>query len=179
MSLFIITLLNALSLIALGAAFIWGGAKWEGLAKAFPRSKVATLVTLGLGTAGFLYHITQLGEADYGNYKQYLLIGFTAVAVLSYFWVPDFLSVRGLTVIGLLLAKVNLDAAYMLWDIPQRLFLVSFSYLLIFLCLYLAVSPFRVRDFLNWAYQKAARPKAFGSALSVIGILLGIVAFTY
>ena len=179
MSLFLITLLNGVALAVRGACFLWSPAKFVEAIQAFPRSKRATYLLMGLGSAWFLYHVTQLGEADYGNFKSYLFAGFLAVALLSFYWVPDFLAVRGLCILLLLLAKVHLDAAFMQWDLPQRLVFVAYTYVLIFLALYLAVSPFRVRQFLRWAYRRIPRARAFGAALGGAGIVLLALAWSY
>lgn len=179
MSLFLITLLNGLFLLALGAVFLWNGPGVEKTARALPRSKPATWILMGAGTAWFLYHVTNFGEADYGNFKQYLFIAFFAIAALSFFWTPDFLAVRGLSILMLLVANENLDAAFMRWEDPQRLVFVAYTYVMIVLAMYLAISPFRVRDFLEWAYAKAGRIKATGAGLLALGLALAAIALTY
>jgi len=172
MDLILITLLNGLVVLALGVAFAWSNPRIVSLLTAFPRSRSATLVVMGLATVWFLFHVSRLGEADYGNYRHYIGLGFFTLAILAYFFTPDFLVIRGTCVLLLLTAKENLDAAYMEWEHPQRLFLVTFTYLVIFLALYLAVSPFRVRDFLNWAFDKSSRAQVFGAVLALIGAAL-------
>lgn len=133
---------------------------------------------MGTAAAWFLYKITQLGPADFGQYKNLLFIGFLVVAIGSFIYVPDFLAVRGLAALILLTAGALLDAAYM--ELPTaRLFLVSFVYLAIVIALYLGASPFRLRDFLDWLYRKEARPRIFGGIFTAYGLLLLGVALTY
>ncbi len=179
MSLFTATLLTALILILVGAVFTWNGAPVASIAKKLPRSKRFTLITFGIGSAWFLYKVMHLGEADFGSYSNILLIAFGAISFFSYFFVPDFLAVRGATIIGLLGSSALLDSAFAQYDIPARLFLVAFAYLVICLCIYLAVSPFRVRDFFDWLFKAPIRPKLFGGAILLYGLVLTGVAFTY
>ncbi len=113
MTLFQATLLTGIFLIAFGAHFLWHGIGSAKSVQAFPRSQVAAFILLGTAAAWFLYKVTQLGPADFGQYKNLLFIVFLVVAVGSFFFVPDFLAVRGLAALTLLTAGSLLDAAYM------------------------------------------------------------------
>lgn len=178
MTLFQATLFTGLFLIAFGAHFMWHGMRSAKSVQAFPRSKTAAYLLLGTATTWFLYKITQLGPADFGQYKNLLFIVFLVVALGSFVYVPDFLAVRGLAALILLTAAVLLDSAYM--ELPQaRLFLVSFVYLAISLSIILGANPYKLRDFFEWLYKKEARPRIFGGLFTVYGVLLLGVAFTY
>jgi hypothetical protein len=72
-----------------------------------------------------------------------------------------------------------LDAAYMEWNYPQRLVLVSFVYVCIALAIWLGALPYRLRDFFEWLFRTSGRPRAVGCALLGCGVLLGAIAFTY
>lgn len=179
MSLLAATLLTASALLAAGLLLVWNGSPVAALARAFPRSRRAAWLTLGIATLWTLYHVTQLGESDFGNFKVHLFVGFVALAGLSLRYVPDFLAVRGACALTLLAAGVLLSAAYTHWDEPGRLFLVTFVYLAIGLALYLAVSPFRLRDFVQWLFARAPRARLFGAILGAYGLVLLAAAFTY
>lgn len=178
MTLFQATLFTGLFLIAFGAHFLWRGMRTATHVQAFPRSRTAAYLLLGSAAAWFLYKVTQLGPADFGQYKELLFILFLVTAVGSFIYVPDFLAVRGLAALILLMAGVLLDAAYM--ELPvARLFLVSFVYLAIIAALILGASPYKLRDFLAWLYRKEARPRIFGGFFAAYGLLLLGVALTY
>lgn len=179
MSLFVATLIPGIVLLLLSGILLWKGKRVGGAFKLFPRSKRAAYVTLGLAAVWTLSHITQLGEADMGNYKTPLFIGFAAVAILSFKYVPDFLSVRGACALFLLSADVFLSAAYMHYEFPQRLFLVYFVYLGILSSLYLAFAPFRLRDFIDWVCNQESRSRFMGGFLFTYGLILTVVSFTY
>lgn len=178
MTLFQATLLCGLFLVAFGAHFLWHGSRSEKSSKAFPRSRTAAFILMGTAAAWFLYKVTQLGPADFGQYKHLLFIGFLVIALGSFVFVPDFLAVRGLAALLLLIAGALLDAAYM--ELPTtRLFLVSFVYLAIVLALILGANPYKLRDFFNWLYKTSTRPRVFGGVFAVYGLLLLGVALTY
>lgn len=179
MSLTTATLLPGLILIALGALFLLNHAAIVTSVKRLPRSRSAALIFFGLGAAWFLFRIWHLSEADFGQYRRPLFVFFAAVAVGAFFYVPDFLAVRGLAVIVLLGAMPLLDAAYMEYEQPQRLFMVSAVYVALALAIYLGASPFRLRDFFEWLYRQPRRARVLGGALAGYGVLLSIVAFTY
>lgn len=179
MSLFLSTFLTGLVLIAAGAPLLWNGKAIGPLLRSFPRSRRAAYVTVTLAAIWTLYRITQLGDADFGRYKTILLVVFGLLAVLSFRYVPDFLAVRGSAALMLLVADVLLSSAYMQYDTPQRLFLVALVYLGIFLALYLAVAPYRARDFFNWLFSTSGRPRALGMTVATYGLVLVVISLTY
>jgi hypothetical protein len=179
MSLFLATLLPGLVLIALGVPLLLNSSRAVASLKTMPRSTSAAVVLFGIGAIWFLWNVLHLSAADFGEYRVLLAFAFGAVAVLSFKCVPDFLAVRGLCVLVLLAATPLLGAAYMEFQSPQRLFLVTFVYVLIVLALWLGASPFRLRDFFGWLFARPGRTRAIGALLAAYGVLLAIVAFTY
>lgn len=179
MSLTLATLIPGLLLLAFGAALLSGRATVPALLKAFPRSQAAAVVLFGGGAIWFLHRVWHLSEADFGQYRVILAVAFAAIALLSFKYVPDFLSVRGLAVLILLGASPLLGAAYMQYDQPQRLLMVGVVYLFIALAIYLGASPYRLRDFFDWLFRTPGRARALGGVLAGYGLLLVITAFTY
>jgi hypothetical protein len=93
--------------------------------------------------------------------------------------VPDFLAVRGLATIVLMGAMPLLQAAYMEYDKPQRLLMVTAVYVALAAAIWLGAQPWRLRDFFNWLFAQPQRSRGIGGALAAYGIILSIVAFTY
>jgi len=147
--------------------------------KAFPRSTVAAYVFFGAGAAWFLYAIWHLSPADFGEYRTLLFWAFAAIAGLSFKCVPDFLAVRGLCVLMLMGAMPLLDAAYMEYDHPQRLLMVTLAYLGISAAIWLGAQPWRMRDFIGWLFARPGRARGVGAAVVAYGLLLTGVAFSY
>jgi len=168
-----------LILLLLGLPLLAAGATVTAGLQAFPRSKNASFVCFGAGAAWFLYHIWNLSPADFGDYRVALFIGFTLIAILAFKCVPDFLAVRGVCILALLGAMPLLDAAYMQYTHPQRLWMVSLVYLVIVLALWIGTQPWRLRDFLGWLLARPGRPRCLGGVLAAYGLLLAVLAFTY
>jgi hypothetical protein len=179
MSLLLATLIPGIMLIALGVPLLLNHSSFTALLKAMPRSTRATYLFFGAGAAWFLYNIWHLSPADFGDYRKILFLAFAAVAVAAFKCVPDFLAVRGLCALMLVAASPLLGAAYMEYDHPQRLFMVSFVYLGIAIAIWLGAQPWRLRDFFGWLFVRPGRSRTLGAALTVYGVLLAFVAFTY
>jgi hypothetical protein len=178
MTLFQATLFTGIFLLAFGGHYLWHGMKTAKSTQAFPRSQTAAYLLMGTAAAWFLYKVLHLGPADFGQYKNLLFILFFVTAVGSFFYVPDFLAVRGLAALILMTSAVLLNAAYM--ELPQaRLFLVTFVYVAIVLALILGANPYKLRDFFSWLYKSESRPKIFGGIFAAYGLLLIGVACTY
>ncbi len=179
MSLFLATLLPGLLIAALGGFLFWPGA--APAAKALPRSQVASWALFGLGALWFVWRLSRTGEADliFFQTPAPVMIGFGALAVLAFIYTPDFLAVRGLSVLILLGAEPLLRAAYMEWSHPQRLLMVTAVYVALSAALYLAAYPYRLRDFFDWLFRTPARPKLLGAILLTYGLATSAAAFTY
>jgi hypothetical protein len=178
MSLFAASLVPGLILIVVGVPLLLDGAAFKAAIRAFPRSASAGYVVFGAAAAWFLYNILHLSNADFGEYRYLLFTGFAAVAILSFKCVPDFLGVRGACAIVLIGAAPFLDAAYMEYGHPARLFMVSFVYVAIAFAIWLGAQPWRLRDFLGWLFARPARSRGLGALLVAYGIVLCGAAFT-
>jgi hypothetical protein len=148
-------------------------------ARAFPRNETAGFILMGLGTVWFLYNLNAEAIADFAAYKKWMLTGFGALGLLSCIYVRDYLAVRGLSVVMLLLAWVTLN--HTRWaDSNWRLVLVVWAYTWVIAGMWWTVSPFRLRDILTWLTANEQRIR-FGSmlqlALGVLVLVLGVTAF--
>jgi len=178
-SLFTFTVLAGLVFLAIGLPFLISPKKTEPLARAYPRHRITGIVTMLIGGGWFLWKISQLGQADFGDYKNLLMILFAAVLIGSIFYVRDFLAVRGVAIITLLAANTGLKAAFGLYDIPERLVLVTVLYLCIVAGLIYGTIPYKGRDTVNWLYAKHVRVRMAGSVCTFVGIILLIAALSY
>jgi hypothetical protein len=145
----------------------------------FPRSEPWGYALTGLGTAWFLYNVYSESITDFAAYKNVMLIGFGALGLLTCIFVRDFLAVRGLAVVLLLLAKVVLDTAR--WHPSQwRLILAVLAYVWIVAAMWFTISPWRFRDIINWMTANEMRIRV-GSALRLtlwlVVLVLGLFVF--
>ena len=179
MSLTTATLISGLVLIVLGLPLLLNHGGYAAMLKSMPRSGAAANVLFGAGAIWFLYNIGHLGEADLIIPRPYMFGGFALLAVLSLIYMREFLAVRGLATLILVGAMPLLDAAYMEYDKPQRLLMVSFVYIAISCAIWLGAQPWRLRDFFLWLFARSQRTRGLGGLLAGYGLLLTIVAFTY
>ena len=179
MTLFLATLLVGIALLVLGAALAADTSVVRSALRSFPRSRMAAYVLFGGASAWFLSRVAVLSEADFGQYRNALFAGFAAVAVLSFFYVAEFLAVRGLAALVLLAAGPLLYTAYGEYEIPARLFMVSAVYVALTAALWLGAQPWRLRDAISWTQRMPGRARFIGAALVAYGLLLVGVAFTY
>ncbi|MEY4489247.1 MAG: hypothetical protein RIQ79_1755 [Verrucomicrobiota bacterium] len=179
MTLFLATLLVGLVLLAFGGALASDTSVVRSALRAFPRSTGAAYVLFGTAAAWFLYRVAYLSEADFGQFRTALFIGFAAVAVLSFFYVSEFLAVRGLAALVLLSASPLLATAFTHYEIPQRLFMVGFVYAALTLALYLGAAPYRLRDIIEWLQRVPGRARWVGALFAAYGLLLAGVSLTY
>lgn len=148
-------------------------------ARNFPRNETIGFILMGLGTLWFLNNVNQEAIADFAAYKKFMLIGFGALGVLTCIFVRDYLAVRGLAVCLLLAAWVTLN--HTRWANSQwRLILVVWAYVWIIAAMWLTVSPWRLRDYLNWltaSEQRIRISSALRLCLGIVVIVLGVTAF--
>jgi len=179
MSLFFATLVTGIFLTLAGAALVSRHSIVVSMMKGFPRSLGATYVLFGSAAAWFLFRVWHLPESDFGEFRGLLFVGFSLVAILSFHYVPDFLAVRGLAALVLLSASSLLGAAFMHYEHPQRLLLVSLVYAFVLLALWLGLQPYRMRDFIEWLTRGDSRARTVGGLAAGYGLLLVATAFTY
>lgn len=179
MSLQLATLIPGILLLLLGAPLALVSSGPIAMMKGFPRSQAASYLLFGAAIVLFLYEILHLSSADFGDYKVPLFIFFAIVGVAAFKCVPDFLSVRGLAALVILTAKYFLGAAFMHYELPQRLFMVTLVEIFIALAIWMGAQPWRLRDFFEWLFRTPGRTRAFGAAFCLYGLLLCVVAFTY
>ena len=150
--------------------------KFREAMRQFPRSETWGYGLMVLGTAWFLWNLGQENISDFAAYKKAMLIGFAAVGVATCIYVRDFLAVRGLAIVFLLLAKLMVDTAR--WEETEwRLVIVTWAYLLVVAGMWLTISPWRLRDLLNWGTATDQRIRvacglrlAFGLFVLALGL---------
>jgi hypothetical protein len=150
-------------------------------ARKFPRNYAAGIVLMLLATGWFVWTVNNEPIADFSAYKPAMLAGFSAVGVLSCIFVRDFLAVRGLAVVLLLLAKLMVDTGRPhLGESPFVLVIQAWAYVLVVAGIWFTVTPWKLRDLLEFATASETRVR-IGSGLrlafAVFIIGLGLTVF--
>lgn len=151
--------------------------EWRRWSTTFPRSQSLGWVLVLGATAWFLRHVQNETLADFSRFKPYLLAGFAAIGVLTCVYVNDFLAARGLALMMLLVAKLMVDTAR--WHASGwRWVIATLAYAWVFAGIWLTISPWRLRDFLEWQNRTDQRLRALAFARLALAVLLIVLGLT-
>jgi hypothetical protein len=156
------------------AAFLClvGGLVFSGssLLVSFRRDRSATLLLLLLATGWFAWQLYTLPDPDLaGMPRNLVLVVFVGSSLLTYVYMPDFLSVRAFAVLMLFLARLTLDAGYR--QLPYSLLDASVSYgVLVLFGFWWAASPVAFNQQCDWVLATPLRRKAVGGACFALAV---------
>ena len=168
--------------LAVGLPQIYGVMKPAAFAagvRKFPRSIPWGYALMALGTAWFLWNLSQESISDFASYKNVLFAGFAGVGLGTCIFVQDFLAVRGLAIVFLLLAKLMVDAGRpRLPDTAWTLVIQAWAYVLVVGGIWFTVSPWRLRDLLQWGTANEKRVKVGCGVRLAFGLLVAVLGLT-
>jgi hypothetical protein len=154
----------------------------QGFLKKFPRNNQLGQILLGLGLIWFWLLVQPTGKGltnslamelgEFDKLKPFLRIAVPVSILLVGISVKEFLAVRALGLLGLMVAAPLLAAAY-LEDPTSRLLIPIFAYVLIIKSLYWVGMPYIFRDSVAWATanQERWRMLCFGGLAYGIAVL--------
>lgn len=179
-----LSMLSVLLGLGLAAPQVYGLAKPAAFAAAvrkFPRHVPTGIFLMILGTVWFLWNVNQEPIADFASIKPHMMVIFAAIGLGSCIFVQDFLAVRGLAVVLLLLGKLMVDTGRAhLGESPWVLLIQLWAYVLVVAGIWFTVSPWRLRDLLIWATATEQRIKVGSGirlAFALLIVVLGLTAF--
>jgi hypothetical protein len=152
----------------------------QGFLKKFPRNQLMGQILLGVGLAWFWLLVApdgmgklsalamELGEFDKAKPLLRLLVPVSLVLVAMS--VRDFLAVRALGLVGLMVASPLLEAAF-LEDPGSRLLVPIYAYALLTASMFWVGMPYLFRDAVTWATANSQR----WTALNLAGLGYGVV----
>jgi len=147
----------------------------------FPRSVPWGVALMLAGTVWFLRNVNAEVSAEVVSFKPYLIPGFAAVGIGSCIFVQDFLAVRGLAVVLLLVAQLMVDTGRPMLAVTRWTWVIqTWAYVLVIAGIWLTVSPWRLRDMLNWATATEQRVRVGSGirlAFALFVMALGVFAF--
>jgi hypothetical protein len=151
----------------------------QGWLKTFPRHVLSGQIILGIGLAWFWLLVAPEGMGklsalrmdlgEFNNIKPILRLLVPASLVLVSISVRDFLAVRALGLLGLMVAAPLLDAAF-LKDPSSRLLVPIFAYALLTKSMFWVGMPYLFRDAVTWVTAKPTR----WFAASFLGLAYGV-----
>ena len=179
-----LSLLSILLGLGMAVPQVYGIARpkqFAAAARKFPRNLPLGVVLMLLGTAWFVWNVHLESVSDFAAFKPAMMAGFAAVGILCCIFVQDFLAVRGLAVLLLLLGKLMVDTGrthlgqtHWVWVIQ------TWAYLLVIAGIWLTITPWRVRDLVNWGTATETRIRVTSTirlAFAAFIVILGLTAF--
>ena len=153
--------------------------KFAAAVRKFPRHLPLGIALMLLGTAWFIWNLSQESISDFTAFKPYMMAGFAAIGVGACVFVQDFLAVRGLAVVFLLLAKLMTDTGRPLLSQTHWVLVIqAWGYLLAVAGIWFTISPWRLRDLLNWATANETRVKVGSVVRLSFGLFVAALGFT-
>jgi hypothetical protein len=145
----------------------------------FARSVYTGQILIVLATLWFIYYVRAESLADFTKLKPYMMFGFLSTGIATCFFVQDFLAVRGAAVLFLLLAKQMVDTGRPhLGQSSLVLVIQAWAYMLVLVGIWLTISPWRLRDFIEWATATDKRVR-FGCGIRLVfGLFIAMLGFT-
>jgi len=144
----------------------------------FPRSLQWGYALMTLATVWFVYNVSLESIADFAAYKKHMMVAFGAIGLGACLFLKDFLAVRGLAVVLLLLAKLMVDAGRPhLGESPWILVNQTVAYVLVVLGIWWTISPWRLRDWINWNMAKDQRLRVGAGVRMALGLSFAALGF--
>jgi hypothetical protein len=151
----------------------------SGIIQKFPRSRAAGVILLTLDLVWTLWLLATIEMGEFAAFRRPLLIAVPIGYVLVLRFVDEFLAVRALGILFLLVAEPLLDAAFLRYE-TSRLFVTVFAYLLIVAGLFWVMIPYILRDQINWGARSARRWRLLhGLAFLYGAVILGFAFAQY
>jgi hypothetical protein len=172
-----LAIVMGLGMAALNLFGLFKPAQFAAAARKFPRCAPLGYFFTLLGTAWFIWNVQRESLADFEGMKPYLYVLFAAVGVGTCVFVTDFLAVRGLAVVLLLLAKLMFDTQR--WAGSEwRLVIAVWGYVMVLAGMWFTVSPWRMRDLLIWATANERRTRLLSGLRCAFGLFVAALGFT-
>lgn len=177
MKLSTLTIILGLGFAALQIFGVLWPERFRARLRRFPRSVPWGVVLTLAATAGFLWNLQQEAISDFAAYKPIMLLGFGLLGVATCIFVQDFLAVRGLAVLLLLLAKILVDTAR--WsESGWRLLIMVWAYSWVIAGMWFTVSPWRLRDLIDWSTATVERTRNLSVARMAFGLFIAGLGLT-
>lgn len=166
-----------LLLIVTHALALLHGAGVRALLQSFPRSRVAGVALLGVDALWAFLMMLNMDLGEFSGFRNGLLLLIPIAAVLTITYVDEFLAVRALGILLLLVAEPVLEAAFLRPEM-SRLLLVVLAYAWVVFGMFYVGSPYLLRDHLAWLQKTEGRWKAAAGGGLVYGAAVLIFALT-
>jgi hypothetical protein len=143
----------------------------QGWLHRFPRSYEAGVFLTIAATAWFYFMVKWMDLGEFDKWRNPVLLITPIAGVLAIFFMRDFLAVRALGTLVLLLAEPLLESAFMRPE-TIRLFLVILVYVAVLLAMFWVGMPYTLRNQITWVSATPQRWRGAALAGLVYGAIL-------
>ncbi len=147
------------------------------IAKEFPRNRTWGIALLFVDMVWSLFLVMHMDMGEFYTWRHWITILVPVSFLLIVIFVPEFLAVRALGTLLLLLAEPVLSAAY-LRQPATRLLLPILAYAWILAGMFMIGMPYLMRDAIDWLTKSGERWKmaalggvAYGAAMVAAAVL--------
>jgi hypothetical protein len=166
-----------LALLIIGAAGLVSPTSFRELARKLPRSRVAGIILLTAALLWTLWLLATIEMGEFASFRRPLLIALPIGYILVMRFVDEFLAVRALGILCLLLAEPLLDAAFLRHE-SSRLLVTVFAYVLVVAGLFWVTMPYLLRDQINWTAHSNTRWRFINGLVLAYGAATLVMAMT-
>jgi hypothetical protein len=178
LSLYTAGLLSALVLLAYAGFALFFGAKAQQTLARLPRSQSIGIALLAIALVWTLWLVATMEMGEFSSLRRPLLIALPIGFLLAVRFVNEFLAVRALGMLCLLVAEPLLEAAFFRDEI-SRLLVTTFAYLIIVAGLFWVASPYLLRDKIAWLSRSPLRWRMTHAVLLFYGLAVLVCTLTF
>lgn len=176
----------ALTSVIIGAAIIaarlpgiLNPGRFRNWAVKFPRSVLWGRVLMGIAAPWAGLYMFQWARSEVPGLTPFIWPGVLVAYGLVVLFADQFLAVRGAAALGLLVAKVMVDAADTS-ELPARLVVTVLAYLWVLASIWMTIAPHQLRDAINFLMANDTRCRAICSFNAAVGaVLMALGLFVY
>ena len=174
-----LTMCSVGALLLLAHLFaLFSGKALQAWLRTFPRSREAGVLLTIAAATWFYFLVTMMDLGEFSPWRDTVRWLTPIAGVLSILYMRDFLAVRALGTLALLLAQPLLESAF-LREENSRLLLVVLTYVWIVAGMFWVGMPYTLRDQIGWVTASEARWKGatfaglgYGAAMLAAGLFL-------
>ncbi len=146
--------------------------------RALPRSKNLGTALATVAAAWFFVLVWMMDLGEFSNWRQTVLIATPIAWLLTMKFVDEFLAVRALGMVTLLLAEPLLESSFLRPEFAFY-FLNSLVYVWIVFAMFWVGMPYTLRDQIGWVTGNPTRWRAAAFAGLAYGVLLLMLPLTF
>ena len=172
-----VALVTGLILCLLGAIGFALNSPARSFMSRFPRSRSAGIVLLAIDLIWSFWLVSTMEMGEFSAFRRPFLFAMPIGFFLTLRFVDEFLAVRALGILALLVAEPLLDAAFFRYE-SSRLVVTVLAYVLVVLGLTWVMVPYKLRDQINWFSKTTARWRGVNAFAFAYGVALIALALT-